>query len=102
MVLLQNLKFLHSFFLGQDKPRKMCSDVLERKLDFYFGQKFLYFLFLGNIGREKVFSDVLDRKLPFLDKKSVDFIKAQTLNFPIVSIVLVKNLKFLQHLFLAK
>lgn len=60
----------------------MCSDVLERKLDFYFGQKFLYFLFLGNIGREKVFSDVLDRKLPFLDKKSVDFIKAQTLNFP--------------------
>lgn len=62
----------------------MFGDVLERKLDFYFGQKmwtFFLFFFLGNIGREEVFSDVLDRKLPFLDNKKVDFIKAQNLYF---------------------
>ena len=55
--------------------------------------KFLPVLCLSKIDREKVFADVLEKKEAFKDYKNNCVRKTQNENF---SIVLVKNLTFLQ------
>ena len=66
--------------------------------------KFFHLLCLSKIAREKVFAEVLDKKEAFKDYKNNCVRKTQKLEFfqRGYSIVLIKNLRFLQLGFVCK
>ena len=106
MVLVQNWRFFHLFFLGIIGQENVFYDILERNnaflghkngrfkiwknWDFCEGVKpwfwcknwpFFYLLFLGNIGQEKVFYDILERKNAFLGYKNNKLKKSKNWDF---------------------
>ena len=65
--------------------------------------KFFHIVILGKIGKEEVFDKMFDREKPFLDyKKEVEKVEELAFFKRVLSIVLVKYLKFFCLVLLGK